>query len=50
VVRDFCGHGVGGCSTTTPNILHYRRPGEGVELKPGMIFTIEPMINLGGRT
>ena len=35
------------CSTTQPNILHYGEPGEGVPLKPGMIFTIEPMINLG---
>lgn len=47
VVRDFCGHGVGKLFHDAPNILHYGRPGEGVELKPGMIFTIEPMINLG---
>ncbi|MAB00404.1 MAG: type I methionyl aminopeptidase [Stappia sp.] len=47
VVRDFCGHGVGRLFHDTPNILHYGRPGEGVELKPGMIFTIEPMVNLG---
>ncbi|MBB3932738.1 methionyl aminopeptidase [Kaistia hirudinis] len=47
VVRDFCGHGVGRLFHDTPNILHYGNPGEGVELKPGMIFTIEPMINLG---
>lgn len=47
VVRDFCGHGVGKLFHDAPNILHYGRRGEGVELKPGMIFTIEPMINLG---
>lgn len=47
VVRDFCGHGVGQLFHDTPNILHYGRKGEGVELRPGMIFTIEPMINLG---
>ena len=47
VVRDFCGHGIGQKFHDRPNILHYGRPGEGVELKPGMIFTIEPMINLG---
>jgi len=47
VVRDFCGHGVGLLFHDAPNILHYGRRGEGVELKPGMIFTIEPMINLG---
>ncbi|MCT4656532.1 MAG: type I methionyl aminopeptidase [Cohaesibacter sp.] len=47
VVRDFCGHGLGRLFHDAPNILHYGRRGEGVELKPGMIFTIEPMINLG---
>ncbi len=47
VVRDFCGHGLGRAFHDHPNILHYGRPGEGVELKPGMFFTIEPMINLG---
>ena len=47
VVRDFCGHGVGDVFHDRPNILHYGKAGEGVELKPGMIFTIEPMINLG---
>ncbi|QPC41463.1 type I methionyl aminopeptidase [Kaustia mangrovi] len=47
VVRDFCGHGLGRLFHDTPNILHYGRPGEGIELKPGMLFTIEPMINLG---
>ena len=47
VVRDFCGHGFGRLFHDEPNILHYGRRGEGVELKPGMFFTIEPMINLG---
>ena len=47
VVRDFCGHGLGRVFHDAPNILHYGRPGEGVLLKPGMMFTIEPMINLG---
>lgn len=47
VVRDFCGHGIGRLFHDMPNILHYGRPGEGIELKPGMIFTIEPMVNLG---
>jgi methionyl aminopeptidase len=47
VVRDFCGHGVGQLFHDVPNILHYGSPGEGVVLKPGMIFTVEPMINLG---
>ncbi len=47
VVRDFCGHGVGLLFHDAPNILHYGRRGEGVEMRPGMIFTIEPMINLG---
>ena len=47
VVRDFCGHGVGKLFHDMPNVLHYGRAGEGIELRPGMIFTIEPMINLG---
>ena len=47
VVRDFCGHGLGRTFHDHPNVLHYGRMGEGVELKPGMFFTIEPMINLG---
>lgn len=47
VVRDFCGHGLGRLFHDVPNILHYGRTGEGVELRPGMLFTIEPMINLG---
>jgi len=48
VVRDFCGHGLGRLFHDEPNILHAGRRGEGVPLKPGMFFTIEPMINLGG--
>ncbi len=47
VVRDFCGHGVGRLFHEPPNILHYGRRGEGLEIRPGMIFTVEPMINLG---
>ena len=47
VVRDFCGHGVGRLFHDAPNILHYGSPGEGVEMREGMVFTIEPMINLG---
>ena len=47
VVRDFCGHGLGRLFHDAPNILHYGRANEGPEMKPGMIFTIEPMINLG---
>jgi methionyl aminopeptidase len=47
VVRDFCGHGVGQLFHDAPNILHYGRATEGPEMKPGMIFTVEPMINLG---
>ena len=47
VVRDFCGHGVGQVFHDSPNVLHLGRPGEGKELKPGMFFTIEPMVNLG---
>ena len=47
VVRDFCGHGLGRLFHDVPNILHYGHTGEGVKLRPGMFFTIEPMINLG---
>ncbi|MEM8841590.1 MAG: type I methionyl aminopeptidase [Pseudomonadota bacterium] len=47
VVRDFCGHGLGRVFHDAPNVLHYGRRGEGAVLKPGMFFTIEPMINLG---
>ena len=47
VVRDFCGHGLGRLFHDEPNIVHVGRPGEGIVLKPGMFFTVEPMINLG---
>jgi len=47
VVRDFCGHGVGRIFHDAPSILHYGRRGEGVELREGMFFTVEPMINAG---
>lgn len=47
VVRDFVGHGLGRLFHDEPNILHFGEPGTGPELKAGMIFTIEPMINLG---
>jgi methionyl aminopeptidase len=46
-VRDFCGHGVGRLFHDEPNVLHYGRRGDGPELRPGMLFTVEPMINLG---
>ena len=49
VVREFCGHGVGRVFHEEPQVLHYGRPGTGEELVPGMIFTIEPMINAGRR-
>jgi methionyl aminopeptidase len=47
VVRDFCGHGLGRLFHDEPNIVHVGRAGEGIVLKPGMFFTVEPMINLG---
>ena len=47
VVRDFCGHGIGRVFHDAPNVLHYGEPGTGIELRPGMFFTVEPMINLG---
>ncbi|MFY9629529.1 MAG: type I methionyl aminopeptidase [Methylocystis sp.] len=47
IVRDFCGHGLGRLFHDEPNILHYGTKGKGVELRPGMFFTIEPMVNLG---
>ena len=48
VVREFCGHGIGKNFHEDPQILHYGNPGEGVTIKKGMVFTIEPMINQGG--
>ncbi len=47
VVREFCGHGIGRKFHEEPQVLHYGRPGTGLRLEPGMIFTIEPMINAG---
>ena len=47
VVRDFCGHGISNTFHEPPNILHYGKKNTGIELKPGMTFTIEPMINAG---
>jgi len=47
VVRDFCGHGIGRLFHDSPNVLHYGRKGEGAVLKPGMFFTVEPMVNIG---
>ena len=47
VVRDFCGHGVGRLFHDAPEVVHVGKPGTGPELRPGMIFTIEPMINIG---
>jgi methionyl aminopeptidase len=47
VVQDFCGHGIGETFHKEPNVLHYGKSGTGQKIKTGMIFTIEPMINLG---
>jgi methionyl aminopeptidase len=47
VVREFCGHGIGRRFHEEPQVLHYGRPGTGLRLQPGMIFTVEPMINAG---
>ena len=47
VVQDFCGHGIGKAFHQEPNVLHYGKKGTGEKIKTGMIFTIEPMINLG---
>jgi methionyl aminopeptidase len=47
VVRDFCGHGIGRKFHEPPNVLHFGRRGEGTVIKPGMFFTIEPMVNAG---
>lgn len=49
VVREFCGHGIGRSFHEEPQVLHYGKAGTGPELLPGMIFTIEPMINAGKR-
>ena len=47
VVREYCGHGIGRQYHEDPQVLHYGTPGKGLRLKPGMVFTIEPMINAG---
>ena len=47
VVQDFCGHGIGQTFHKEPNVLHYGEKGTGIKIKAGMIFTIEPMINVG---
>ncbi|BCM25034.1 type I methionyl aminopeptidase [Methyloradius palustris] len=49
VVREFCGHGIGKKFHEDPQVLHYGKPGAGLKLQAGMIFTIEPMINAGKR-
>jgi methionyl aminopeptidase len=48
VVRDFVGHGIGRVFHDAPEVRHYGKPGDGLVLAPGMLFTIEPMINAGG--
>lgn len=47
VVRDYCGHGIGRVYHDEPQVLHYGRRGEGLKLEPGMLFTVEPMLNAG---
>ena len=49
MVREFCGHGIGREFHEEPQVLHYGKPGQGTVLKAGMIFTIEPMLNIGKR-
>lgn len=49
VVREYCGHGIGQVYHEEPQVLHYGEPGSGLVLKPGMTFTIEPMVNAGSR-
>jgi len=49
VVREFCGHGIGRGFHEDPQVLHYGRPGQGMELTEGMTITIEPMVNAGAR-
>ena len=49
VVREYCGHGIGRVYHEDPQVLHYGQPGTGVELRKGMTFTIEPMVNAGAR-
>lgn len=47
IVREYCGHGIGRVFHEDPQVLHYGKPGTGLELKTGMVFTIEPMVNIG---
>ncbi|MDQ8936714.1 type I methionyl aminopeptidase [Acinetobacter rudis] len=47
IVREYCGHGIGQVYHDQPDILHFGKPGHGTALKPGMVFTIEPMVNMG---
>jgi methionyl aminopeptidase len=49
VVRELCGHGVGHALWEEPSVPHYGKAGTGLPIRPGMVFTIEPMINAGGR-
>ena len=49
VVREYCGHGIGQTYHEKPDVLHYGQRGEGLVLEPGMVFTIEPMLNAGKR-
>lgn len=49
IVREFCGHGIGKKFHEDPHVMHFGKRGDGVELEPGMIFTIEPMLNQGKR-
>ncbi len=49
IVREYCGHGIGREFHEDPQILHYGKPGTGITLEAGMIFTIEPMVNIGKR-
>lgn len=47
IVREYCGHGIGKVYHEQPNVLHYGQKGQGIEIKKGMVFTIEPMVNAG---
>ena len=49
MVREYCGHGIGREMHEEPSVLHYGKPGSGMRLREGMVFTIEPMLNQGSR-
>ncbi len=49
VVREYCGHGIGRSFHEDPQVLHYGKPGRGLRLREGMVFTVEPMVNIGKR-